>query len=58
MNYGQLDLFGTVEGKQTIAERIMQYGIKGLGDRKLIEGLIIPYISKKVDSKQTCRYHP
>ena len=37
MNYGQLDLFGTLNEKQTIAERIMQYGIKGLGDRELIE---------------------
>ena len=52
MNYGQLDLFETVNEKQTIAERIMQYGIKGLGDRELIEGLISPYISKKVDSRK------
>lgn len=52
MNYGQLDLFGAIEEKQTIAERIMQYGIKGLGDRELIEGLISPYISKKVDSRK------
>lgn len=52
MNYGQLDLFGTMDEKQTIAERIMQYGIKGLGDRELIEGLISPYISKKVDSRK------
>ena len=29
MNYGQLDLFGTIEEKQTIEERIMQHGIKG-----------------------------
>ena len=49
---GQLDLFGTLNEKQTIAERIMQYGIKGLGDRELIEGLISPYISKKVDSRK------
>ena len=52
MNYGQLDLFGTVNEKQTIAERIMQYGIKGLGERELIEGLISPYISKKVDTRK------
>ena len=52
MNYGQLDLFGAIDEKQTIAERIMQYGIKGLGDRELIEGIISPYISKKVDSRK------
>ena len=52
MNYGQLDLFGAVNEKQTIAEKIMQYGIKGLGDRELIEGLISPYIAKKVDSRK------
>ena len=52
MNYVQIDLFGTVNEKQTIAERIMQYGIKGLGDRELIEGFICPYISKKVDSRK------
>ena len=52
MNYGQLDLFGAIEERQTIAERIMQYGIKSLCDRELIEGLISPYISKKVDSRE------
>ena len=52
MNYGQLDLFGTADEKQTIAERIMQYGIKGLGDRELIEGLISPYLSVRMDSSK------
>ena len=52
MNYGQLDLFGTADEKQTIAERIMQYGIKGLGDRELIEGLISPYLSVRMDSRK------
>ena len=52
MNYGQLDLFGTIEGKETIAERIMQYGVKGLGDRELIEGLISPYLSARMDSRK------
>ena len=47
-----LDLFGTIEEKQTIEERIMQHGIKGLGERELIEGLISPYISKKVDTRK------
>ena len=44
MNYEQLDLFGTADEKQIIAERIMQYGVKGLCDRELIESLINPYI--------------
>ena len=52
MNYGQLDLFGAIGEKQTIAERIMQYGIKGLGDRELIEALISPYISARIDSRK------
>ena len=52
MTYGQLDLFDTDNERQTIAERIMQNNVRGLRDRKLIEGLINPYISKKVDSRK------
>lgn len=52
MNYGQLDLFGAIEEKRTIAEKIMQYGVKGLGDRELIEGLINPYLSARMDSRK------
>ena len=52
MNYGQLDLFGVIEEKKTIAERIMQYGIRGLGDKELIEALISPYISARIDSRK------
>lgn len=50
MNNGQLDLFGTAYEKQTIAEKITQYGVKGLRDRELIEGLISPYLSARTDS--------
>ena len=52
MNYEQLNLFGTAEEKQTLAEKIMQYGVKGLCDRELIEGLINPYLSARMDSKK------
>ena len=52
MNYGQLDLFGAIEEKKTIAERIMQYGIKSLGDKELIEALISPYISARIDLRK------
>ena len=52
MNYGQFDLFGAIEEKKTIAERIMQYGIRGLGDKELIEALISPYISARIDSRK------
>ena len=52
MTYGQLDLFGTANERQTIAERIMQYGAKGLGDRELIEDLISPYLSTRMDSRK------
>ena len=52
MDYRQLDLFSTASEKQTIAERIMQYGVRGLGDRELIEGLISPYLSARMDSRK------
>ena len=52
MDYRQLDLFSTASEKQTIAERIMQYGVRGLGDRELIEGLISPYLSVRMDSRK------
>lgn len=52
MTYTQLELFATETPKQTIAERIVQYGVRGLGDRELLEGLIRPYLSSRSDSKK------
>ena len=52
MTYTQLELFATETPKQTIAERIVQYGVRGHGDRELIEGLIRPYRSSRSDSKK------
>lgn len=52
MTYGQLDLFDTANERQTIAERIMQYGVKGPGDRELVVGLISPYLSARMDSRK------
>ena len=52
MTYTQLELFTTETPKQTIAERIIQYGVRGLGDRELLEGLIRPYLSSRSDSKK------
>ena len=52
MEYREIDLFDTADEKQTIAEKIMQYGVRGLGDRELIEGLINPYLSARMDSRK------
>lgn len=49
MNYGQLDLFEEFKAHQTIAERIAQYGIKGLNNMELVSELIRPYVSAKCD---------
>lgn len=49
MNYGQLDLFEGFETHRTIAEKIAQYGIKGLNNTELVSELIRPYISSKCD---------
>lgn len=49
MKYRENDLFDTAEKRQTIAERIMQYGVKGLCDCEPIEELIRPYISSKIN---------
>lgn len=49
MNYGQLDLFEGFEIHRTIAEKIAQYGIKGLNNTELVSELIRPYISSKCD---------
>ncbi len=43
MNY-ELNLFGVIEQRQTIAEKISQYGVKVISDCELIEGLIKPYL--------------
>lgn len=53
MNYTQLDLFGNIETQQTIAEKIAQYGVKGLGDNELMVELVRPYISPRTDVRKT-----
>ena len=52
MTCEQLDLFDSANERQTIAERIMQYGVRGLGDSELIECLISPYLSARMDSRK------
>ena len=52
MNY-ELDLFGTIEPRQTIAEKIHQYGVKAISDCELIEGLIKPYLTARADIRKT-----
>ena len=51
MTYTQLDLFEPVEKPQTIADRIAQYGVKGLADNELITELIRPYLSSRADAR-------
>ena len=34
MTYTQLELFATETPNEAIAERIVQYGVRGLGDRE------------------------
>ena len=55
MTYTQLDLFEPVEKPQTIAERIAQYGVKGLADNELITELIRPYLSSRADARKTAQ---
>lgn len=49
MNYKQLSLFEFVNEKQAVTESIMTYGVKGLEDRMLIEVLIKPYLSSRIN---------
>ena len=53
MAYTQMELFETFEKTQTIAEKIAQYGVKGLGDCELMVELIRPYLSSRADAKRT-----
>lgn len=55
MTYTQLDLFEPVEKPQTIADRIAQYGVKGLADNELITELIRPYLSSRADARKTAQ---
>lgn len=52
MTYTQADLFTAECEKLTIAEKIAQYGVRGLNDRELVEALIKPYLSIRSDSKK------
>ena len=52
MNY-ELDLFGAIEPRQTIAEKLSQYGVKAISDCELIEGLIKPYLTTRADARKT-----
>ena len=48
-----LDLFGAIEPRQTIAEKISQYGVKAIPDSELIEGFIKPYLTARADARKT-----
>lgn len=52
MNY-EVDLFGAIEPRQTIAEKISQYGVKAISDCELIIGLIKPYLTTRADARKT-----
>lgn len=52
----QLDLFDVLEMNEkkelTLSEKMAEYGATGFGDAELIEGLVKPYVSSKVNSKK------
>ena len=52
----QLNLFDILQMNEkkelTLSEKMAEYGATGFGDVELIEGLVKPYVSSKVNSKK------